>query len=292
MDHHQLDIFNDSRDVCLRNDIAAAIVRADLAAARLALVGLRSESDSDSTLGAAQTLIDHLVTTCADEPLRSADEVLTRRRDIETRIAPAARQILGPAVSAPWLTTQWRRLADTAHTLPWQPDQPDAHAASIYLQAGAWTEAAEAAGQISSWRRIPQPLLWMTQACWRRDGADATWPLLVEAFWLAPTRAAALIPQLDDSALIRLARRFEADFDPDGADWAWMPAWALIDRPLLAAVMSTAEVPPRHNAAEAFQIVMGLLRMERAGRHHDIIDYRKRLRGLSDRLFAAYMATR
>lgn len=56
---------------------------------------------------------------------------------------------------------------------------------SCSLVAGDWAEAAA----IPSWRRIPQPLLWMTEARWRQSGAGAGWPLLAEACWLAPLRA-------------------------------------------------------------------------------------------------------
>jgi len=79
---------------------------------------------------------------------------------------------------------------------------------------------------IASWRRIPQPLLWMTQACWHLQGAQTAWPLLAEALWLAPGGAKALIAHLPDRQLPRLARRFEAEFEPeDDRQWAWLPAW-------------------------------------------------------------------
>ena len=48
-----------------------------------------------------------------------------------------------------------------------------------------WPGAPRAVDGPAPWRRIPQPRLWMTQARWHGEGADAGWPLLAEALWLA-----------------------------------------------------------------------------------------------------------
>ena len=135
----------------------------------------------------------------------------------------------------------------------------------------------------------------MTQARWRGEGADVAWPLLAEALWLAPARAATLLPTLADAGLDRLVAHFEERFDPrsgSSADWAWLPAFALVDQPLLAGPLAAAAPPAETAPGEGFTVVMSLLRLERQGRHHDIVTHRARLRALSTTLFAAYMATR
>lgn len=135
----------------------------------------------------------------------------------------------------------------------------------------------------------------MTQARWCGDGADAAWPLLAEALWLTPARAAALLPALSDRRLDRLVARFEERFDPaaaSAADWAWLPAFALVDQPLLAGPLSPATPPTQTAPGNAFAVVMALLRLERQGRHHEIVAHRARLQAVSTTLFAAYMATR
>jgi hypothetical protein len=187
---------------------------------------------------------------------------------------------------------QWRWLAGRAGKIAWYPDHADAHAAALYLRGQAWPQAADAAARIESWRRIPLPLLWMTHARWRSDGADAAWPLLAEALWLAPARAAALLPQLADARLDKATRRFEECFEPEADGWAWLPAWALVDQPLLAGPLSAATPPPDSAPGDAFKLVMALLRLEREGRHREIVEHRSRLRALSAPLFAAYMGTR
>jgi hypothetical protein len=87
--------------------------------------------------------------------------------------------------------------------------------------------------------------------------------------------------------------RFEECFEPaKGADWAWLPAFALVERPLLAGPLATAEPPADEAPAEAFKTVAALLRLERQGRHHEIVAQRARLKALSGPLMKAYMATR
>lgn len=276
----------------LRNDLAAALVASDDAAARCAADQLRAESADDAMLVPAAALIEHLAHEQAtrgqagDAPAIAAGRVV-----LEQRIAPAARDALGGAAVS-WLAARWLHLARRARAVPWHPEHAGAHAAGLYIAAGAWAEAAEAVSSIDSWRRIPQPLVWMVQSRWRLHGSDAAWPLLAEALWLAPAAAARLIPQLEDARLARLAQRFEQAFDPDGDAWAWLPAWVLVDQPLLAGVLAAAEPRVDCPPADAFTLVSALLRLERQGRHHDIIEHRRRLRALSAPLFDAYMATR
>jgi hypothetical protein len=290
----QLDIFNDSRDLALRNDIAHALLHGELQAARQGAATLQAEFDSDAVLAPAAILIDHLAGQGPPAPGSSPDaaEVLRLRSRLEGEIAAAAVAVFGQQDAPAWLAAQWCWLAGRAASIAWHPGHADAHAAALYLRGRNWLRAAESTAGIESWRRIPLPLLWMAQARWHGRGADAAWPLLAEALWLVPARAAALIPELADAWLDKLARRFEERFEPDPADWAWLPACALVEQPLLAGPLSTA-VPPADSApGEGFKQVMALLRLEREGRHREIVEHRSRLRALSAPLFAAYMRTR
>jgi hypothetical protein len=292
---YQLDIFVDSRDVALRNELASAVCRGDAPAARAAAAALHAEFGDDPALAPAARLIAHIDDRRQRQAQAPADaeEVLRLRRDLQEHLAPAARDLLGPEQATAWLDVQWQALAVRARAVPWRTDRADAHAAALYLQGRAWAEAAASASRIESWRRIPQPLLWMTEARWRLEGSDAAWPLLAEALWLAPARALPAMRRLADARLDRLMRRFEEVFDPiDDDGWAWLPAWALVDQPLLAAALAPASPPPERPAAEGFRLAMALLRLERRGRHGEIVEQRRLLQALSVPLFEAYMRTR
>ena len=293
----QLDIFEDSRDVTLRNDLAQALLGGDQVAARSIANTMQAEFGADPVLAPATALIEHhhwRQSLAADGNLDMA-AVLDARHRLDGPVAPAAAAVFGAREAQAWLAGQWRWLAGQASGIGWHPAHAEAHAAALYLRGQAWAQAAEAVARIDSWRRIPVPLLWMTQARWRGDGADAAWPLLAEALWLAPARAAALLPALADTHLDRLVARFEERFDPTataGTDWAWLPAFALVDQPLLAGPLSPATPPTQTAPAAAFTVAMALLRLERQGQHNEIVTHRARLRALSTTLFAAYMVTR
>ena len=293
----QLDIFEDSRDVTLRNDLAQALLDDSPAAAQRVAETLRAEFGADPVLAPAAVLIEHLIRRQSLATPGGLDlaAVLDARRRLDGAVAAAATAVLGAQETPAWLAGQWCWLAERAAGIGWQPAHADAHAAALYLRGQAWTRAAEAVARIDAWRRIPVPLLWMTQARWRGDGADAAWPLLAEALWLTPARAAALLPALADRHLNKLVARFEERFDPaaaSGADWAWLPAFALVDQPLLAGPLAPAMPPPEPAPGQAFTLVRALLRLERQGRHQEIVAHRARLKALSAALFAAYMASR
>jgi hypothetical protein len=163
-------------------------------------------------------------------------------------------------------------------------------AAAFFIAARAWGEALAALAGIESWRHQPQPLAWAAEATWHHAGPDAGWPLLAELAWLGPARTPALIQALGDAKLTKLAARFEGDLD--GEDWSWLPAWLLVEQPLLAGPLDAA-LPSRDRAPErAFRAVQALLRLERQGRHGDIAEHRRRLRDLHPALLALYMKTR
>lgn len=294
----QLDIFADSRSVVLRNGLIAAMAARDLQAARAAFDALRGEFDDDAALGPAQRLIEHMQGGLgAAASSFDTRAVLAARQVLERQIAPAAQALLNSRDAQVWLAAEWRRLADraaaaTPHATHFDPTTAAAHPAALYLRAAAWAEAAHAVERIASWRRIPQPLAWMVQARWRAQGSDAAWPLLAEVCWLAPRQVPALVGDLQDPRLTAYAARFENSFDSAETGWDALPAWVLIEQPLLADALSAAQAPPDRLAAEAFATVLALLRLERQGRHHDIVEKRRRLRELSAPLFAQYMKTR
>jgi hypothetical protein len=290
----QLDIFADSHDVALRNDLAQSLLDADVPGALRAAAALQAAFPGDAALAPAALLIEHLQVAQGAQAAQRLDAaaVLAARSHLDGPLAAAAPAVLGDAAS-PWLAGRWRALARQAAGIAWHPAQADAHAAGLYLRARAWALAADAVAGIASWRRIPQPLLWMAEARWRGAGADAAWPLLAEALWLVPARAANLVQALADPTLSRLAARFEECLEPaEDADWAWLPAFALVERPLLAGPLATAEPPADKAPAEAFKTVAALLRLERQGRHPEIVAQRARLMALSGPLMKAYMATR
>ena len=292
----QLDLFADSADTMLRNDVLDALLRRDAAVAGKALQALHGLAPQHPALAALDTLTEALQR--ADEPalLLAPAQALLALQQLDHSVAPAAQAQLGAADGSAWLRPLWRALAMRAAALPFNPQQADAHAAPLWLRAGDW-QAAEAAVQgIESWRRIPAPLGWMVEARGRRLGLDAAWPLLAELAWLAGPRLAAVAKALGDPLLARLLRRFDDHFDPGAHPntpaLAWWPAWLLVDQPALLAHLRQAAAGQDSAPERCMRLLAELLGLERQGRHAELMAARKRLRDLQPALFAAYMASR
>ncbi len=289
----QLDIFDHSRDIMLRNDAVHALQRRDAINVRKAWQALADEFPRDDALDPLAVLIDALESQAASTPFRDHDALRTARELIDDQVAPAAQRLLGDIATA-WLAPLWRHAAQRAAGLPFRPDHVDDHAAALWLRAEDWPTAAQAVAGIASWRRIPAPLAWMAHARCCTHGLDDTWPLLAELAWLAPARFDALARRLADPSLDKLRKQFDAGFEGrgDADDLAWFPAWVLTQKAGLARLLSLAQ-PQRHSEAErAMRLLVELIGLERQGRHHELIDKRKSLRDLHGGLYAAYMESR
>jgi hypothetical protein len=111
---------------------------------------------------------------------------------------------------------------------------------------------------------------------------------------MAPRRAQDLTLRLALPELERLVRSFDAEFEGEGTpdDFAWFPAWVLITddrlRDGLRLTQDGANTRPERSA----RIVLGLLSLERQGRHSEMIEGRKKLREVHPGLFAQYMQSR
>lgn len=293
----QLDIFADSRDVMLRNEVLGAIEQFDAGAARDAWRRLAAEYPDYANLPALQLLI-HWLEKPSTDALPDHAALARERLAIEQGLAPAAVQAMGHDASSLWLMRPWRALAARAQSLPFATDYSDDHAAALWLRGEDWAAAAQAVAGIESWRRIPAPLAWMTLARHRLEGLDPCWPLLAELAWMAPARLAVLLDAMQDPLLLRLRARFEAEFDGDAAvgqeadDLAWFPAWVLTVRSALAPHLSAAQAGQQGVAERGMRSVVALLLVERQGRHAELIARRSELRDLHAGLYAAYMATR
>jgi hypothetical protein len=293
----QLDIFEHSRDVMLRNDALQALQRRDPVAARAAWQALATECPRDPNLPSLDVLVAVLepVDSAPFEHPAAAQAVLQHLQDT---VQAEARRQLGDTDGSAWMAPLWRHAAQRAARLAFRPDCGDAHAAALWLRAGDFAAAADAVARIESWRRIPAPLAWMAEARYRLDGLDTHWGLLAELAWLAPERFDVLTKRLGDPVLQRLRRRFDTEFDagpdalPGAADLAWFPAWVLTEQPALAARLSQVQAGLQGAPERAMHVLLNLLHLERQGRQRDLIELRKSLRDLQPALFAAYMRNR
>ncbi|KAA1014594.1 hypothetical protein FVF58_06625 [Paraburkholderia panacisoli] len=293
MTMQQLDIFADSRDVILRNDVLEQLRRHEGGAARAALELLAAEYPDDGLLSGMTVLVGELERGLT-APFADHAALTIARRHLEDEVVSAARRVLPRQTVHAWLAPCWRALATRAATLAFCGADAGNHAAPLWLLAGDWAAARDAVEGIESWWRIPAPLAWMTEVRYRTGGLDAAWPLLAELAWLAPARFAALLPVLGDASLDALRRRFDAEFPGTGevGDDAWFPAWLLVIKPALAARLAEVRVQRERAASRATALLGEILRREHEGDQHELVSLREELSRLHAGLFDAYMATR
>ncbi len=307
----QLDLFEHSRDTMLRNDVLDALLRRQPGAATSALQALAEHTPGHAALAPLAVMIQALRQAAADanSALQQHGALAQARTQLQHSVAPAAHAMLGSAAATTWLQPLWRALAMRADKLPFDAQQPDDHAATLWLQAGAADDAAsavQALQAVPSWRRMPVPLAWMAQARYRLQGLDSTWPLLAELAWLAPARLASTAQALQDPLLQRLLQRFEQDVDLVSASTnsstnsstntshplAWLPAWLLIDQPALLERLREARTGQDSPPERSFRLLVELLGLERQGRQAELIGHRRRLRDAQPVLFDAYLRRR
>ena len=287
----QLDIFEHSRDVVLRNAAIDALRQRDAGACERSLAALAAEYGSDPLLPAVRLLCEKL-NSPIPRPI-ARDAAIALLRETEGAVATAANNVFGKAAQE-WLAPLWSDLAAAIAGYPFDSGQETLHAAPLLLLAERWSDAVALIESIASWRRQPAPLAWMIEARSRIAGFDVIWPLLAELAWMAPPRAQALAPRLSLPGLDRLVRGFDAEFEADGTpdDFAWFPAWALIADGSLREGLRLAQDGANTRSEVCARIVLGLLSLERQGRHAEIVESRRKLREAHSALFARYMRDR
>ena len=126
----QLDIFADSRDVMLRNDVLSALQRYDARETQQTLRRLSEEYPDDDGVPPLTVLAGAL-------DLRSTTSFSNHQVAAEARCAlvekttPAALRMLSEHAGSRWLLPLWRELAQRATSLPFRADSIDTHAAAL-----------------------------------------------------------------------------------------------------------------------------------------------------------------
>src|SRR5260221_3097675 len=106
----QLDLFADSRDVMLRNDVLEALQRRHAADARQAWERLTDGYPADDTVPALAVLLTALE-DASTAPFVDHAALAAARRVLADEVAPAARRLFGEQAAGAWLVPCWRALS-------------------------------------------------------------------------------------------------------------------------------------------------------------------------------------
>jgi hypothetical protein len=305
----QLDLFLDTRDTQLRNSAIDALRRRDGLAFRVAVGLLRMDFPHDHSLADLDLLYSAMDlpkdvhdASLLDIPMDLPDDVhdasperiAERLVHIDTQLVPALRRLLGEAPAIRWLEPFFKRLATRVEARVFRREHAPTHAGALFLRGNDLAAARAAIARIPSWRRIPEPLAWMTEIAWREDRPAEYWPLSAELAWIAPSLFDSVLSRAAPKNVRRLHSAFLSEFEPDGdesGDSAWFPAWLLVEHSELLEYFRPIDPHPS-NPARSCALLVNLLTSERLGLSPGLVEQRLCFRSLAPRLFARYMALR
>ncbi len=286
----QLDIFDDSVETMLLNDVVSTLSRLSFHEAERAITELSAKYPGNTEIFSAQTLM----MLCGFPGVISSHEALNKAvAYVEEQFMPAADRLFGGAAKQ-WLRRHvWHELALIVSDLPYSNTCPTAHSAAVWIRAEEWENAIQSTQSISGWRKLPAPLQWMVIAKIRTGALSEAWPFLMELAWMAPVTFAEAVRTVHEPVLLRLMDDFEASFeDSDDSQLSWFPALAITASPAVLERVREAEPAKVTTATRAFDCVRNLLILERQGRQSEITKERALLRSLNSALFVRYMRTR
>jgi hypothetical protein len=292
----QLDLFFDSRDTQLRNEAVDALRRRDGEALHQAIGQLRAEFPDDYSLAdldllAGMTLFE-TVPAPAPAP-ETAPQIAGRLALIDAQLAPALRRLLGEDAAGRWLDPLFNALAARAAAHTFRRERALTYAGALFLRGNDLAAARAAVVRIPSWRRIPEPLAWMSEIAWRENSPAEYWPLAAELAWIAPPLFASVLSRAAPEAVRRLYGAFLSEFEADDESGApaWFPAWLLVEHSELLEHFRPVDLHPS-SPARCAALLINLLTGERNGLSSKLVEQRAQLRALAPRLFARYMALR
>lgn len=283
----QLDLFKDNPDVGLRNAVIAALHTHRTDALREAIDALRNDFPDDKYLDSFEQLY-------AECLLLRSMAIKQQIERIETRLLPLLQQIIGGDAAQHWIEPIYGELAQAVAGQAFTRARANTHTAALFLRAGEFDLARTAIEAISSWRRIPEPLAWMTEITLRQNLPDDYWPLAAELAWIAPALLAPLLAHAAPASMLRLYREFCTEAEGDGSEGdpaTWFPAWLLVEHPDLLPFLRSAH-PHNSRPARSAVLLIDLLIGERQGLSQTMVGKRGQLRELAPAIFARYMARR
>lgn len=304
----QLDLFLDSCDVVLSNDVVATLAAGDREAARHALARLRQEAPEHCDLpafGELLAFLDHFSqhlrpldgSPLATETTQQLNHLLT------TRITRCA-TVLGSKASL-FLDPLWQQLAAAASER-FDPARPELHPAALLLRCRNYGAAERAAAAIDGHDANAAVLRWRALARYRRSGGKGIRLPIFLLAWCAPETLADVLAELGDERLDRAWREFQQR--TESLDASWFPAWHLLRYPETASDDRTADASNEETggrstagsyraalnapAAQAWLLLTEIIALERQGYSRKLIERRARLQAINAEFYASYMQSR
>lgn len=294
----QLDLFLDSYEVSLANEVVAALCAHDSERTAQSIARLRSEAPERPDLPAFESLEAFLalfrqLAAEVDSSALTPEAIEVVLEILDSRIIPCA-SVLGSA-ARDFLKFFWRQLARVA-TQPFDPGRPHLHAADLFLHAEAYEAVEEAAKGIVGHSTDRAVLRWRAIARYRLASLKGARLQIFALAWYAAAAFPELLAELGDARLDKDWQAFQADADE--LDASWFPAWYLLRHPEAGSEITDwiahriQEGGDRIPSVQACLLLARILDLEKNGHSRALVEQRARLRAIDAGFFAIYMRSR
>ena len=281
IDDAQMDLFMDAPVHNLSKGIVIALTNRDPMEARRQLEQLYTMAPDYFQIGELEYLVTLLENLSS--PLKDPEQELLAMQ--ETTL-PLLKSILGKD-SNNLAIPCWRRLTTALKQYDYNPQKSQLHSSYAALQALDWHTVCEAVEQVPAWQADPVLLVRHAQACGKAGllaQSLLSWFMLC---WNFPDQA----PQIETKADSELANYWNQflDLEPE-LDISAFPAWLLISKPGLSALLSAEDKNISHIADSTYQIILEILvETDSSPSSKTAMNYRAQLQQLDPILFQYFL---
>ncbi|MBF0436574.1 MAG: hypothetical protein HQL77_14525 [Magnetococcales bacterium] len=286
----QLDLFLDTPETMLVNDLIQAVAQHDDKKAAKLCKQLEKEHPNNGVLEEVRPLIAAI--KLGEKLVASPIKGLKRLRE---EIIPCAKQALGN-LERHFLKPFYRQFDQVLIGQTFDPKHPDAHRSWTLECLENWQSLAECILLEEAWTQHPLLLYRRAHALFQGKRLVASWQVWVQFFWGFPLQAASALENAADKELKRLWLGF-SDHKPDiEPDPTLFPAWMLLAQPLLTENrdewLEEIEEKPSHTGRTVFFLLDDLLRAEKsAPASSGALSLRRQLKETSPEAFALFLQT-
>ncbi|HIJ85631.1 MAG TPA: hypothetical protein HPQ00_15695, partial [Magnetococcales bacterium] len=285
----QMDLFLDTPETMLINDLLQAIVKHDVPTSTDLFKRLEKEHARNGMLEEFRPLLGAITRgkTLVEDPMGGLEL-------LQGEITPCARQSLGRLEDL--FLKPFYRIFDHAFVgKAFDPKHPEAHRSWTLERLEDWKSVGECVLLEEDWMQQPVLLFRRAHALFRLRRLDSSRQVWILFFWKFPRQAAQVLEAGGDKDLMRWWHGF-TDWTADKeVDYDLFPAWMLLDQPKLAENRAewSEETDKTIPGRKAFFLLADLLDAEKETPFSpDSMKLRRKLKKAFPELFTLFMQTR
>ena len=284
----QADLFIDSPEVSIENDLIDALVKIDEQRADQKIEALYRYRPDHPNLGEYEAIVGYLHHINSIN-LSSLDELMEEKHGLETELEPIIKSRLAEKAS-PFLKFAWHQLAEQSIQFNYNALVPDSDTAYYFFKAAEYQQSLRYIKMQSGFEQIPRSLELATKCCLLlNDKFQAYW-LLSILCWYHGEDSERLEEEIE--RIVELDRHLSVQWDQ-----FLQMNWPLSDFPALLLIGQSAMAQyfnqqSKIDMPKGFQLLLALIIAERQQKSHIDLPARKALQQAHTAMLNLYLANR